>query len=120
MAETDNATAEISKVSEITPEYLVGYLRIDAPDEEQTKEIKTMLKSAIGYVSSYTGLAVPVSEGGESTEESEPDLDSKPEFVTAVVVLVQNQYDNRTLYLDKNAVEKVLSDILDMHRVNFL
>jgi hypothetical protein len=116
--------AVIEKVSEIDDAYLAKYLRIDAPDQDQLDELGTMLKSAVGYVASYTGLpAVAPTDDEETTTVDESDvqtLDSNAEFVTAVVVLVQNQYDNRTFYVDKGQVEKVLDSILSMHRVNLL
>lgn len=99
--------AEISKISEITVEYLADYLRIDEADEAQKAELATMLKSAVAYVSSYVG-------------EPEAELDKHPEFVMAVCVLVQNQYDNRTFYTDKGKVEDVVNSVLGMHRKNLL
>lgn len=116
--------AEITKVSEITKEKLADYLRIDSPSSAQLDEIGTMLKSAKGYVSSYTGLPLTAPADDEETEDvDESDvttLDSNPEFVTAVMVLVQNNYDNRTFYVDKGQVEKVVDSILGMHRRNLL
>ena len=102
----------ITKVSEITKEYLGEYLRLDDPSADQLDELATMLGSAKGFVSSYTGLPITSGEG--------LNLDSKPEFVVAVCVLVQNSYDNRTLYVDKGEAEKVLEATLDMHVVNLL
>ena len=99
--------AEISKISNLTADYLVEYLRINDADDTQKAEIGTMLKSAVAYVGSYTGL----------TDE---ELDNHPEFVMAVCVLVQNQYDNRTFYTDKGQVEAVVSSVLGMHRKNLL
>lgn len=107
--------AEIKKVSDITVDYLVGYLRIDEPDDAEKNEIETFLNSAKGYLSSYTGLAVNATES-----DTLGDLDGKPEFVMAVCVLVQNQYDNRTFYTDKGKVEDVISSVLGLHRVNLL
>lgn len=116
--------AVIEKVSEITTAYLASYLHIDSPDEQQLDELGTMLKSAIGYVASYTGLPETApADDVDTTDVDESDvvhLDSKPEFVTAVVVLVQNNYDNRTLYVDKGVVEKIVDSILGMHRTNLL
>ena len=116
--------AGITKVSDIDAGYLANYLRIDEPDQAQLDELATMLKSAVGYVASYTGLPETApTDDVETTTVDESDvvhLDSKPEFVTAVVVLVQNNYDNRTLYVDKGEVEKIVDSILGMHRTNLL
>lgn len=116
--------AVIEKVSDITTAYLASYLRVDDPDTELTDELGTMLSSAKGFLTSYTGLpATAPADDPATTDVDESDvttLDSKPEFVTAICVLVQNQYDNRTFYTDKGQVEAVLDSILGMHRVNFL
>lgn len=126
-----------TKVSEIDATYLASYLRIESPTTAQTDELETMLASAIGYLVSYTGLSKtqpqkevvdangdPVLDGnGDPTYEDDLDaewLDTRPEFMIAVCVLVQNQYDNRTFYTDKGKVEEVVSSILGMHRVNLL
>lgn len=114
----------IEKVSDITVDFLTGYLRMDEPDDAQKTEIATMLNSAKGYLSSYTGLPITApADDTETTDVDESDvttLDSKPEFVMAVCVLVQNNYDNRTFYVDKGEVENVVSSVLGMHRINLL
>lgn len=107
--------AALQKVSEITPAYLAQYLRIVEPTEDQTDELETFLTSAKGYVSSFVGLPLEPLE-----DEDGATLDSYPEFVIAVCVLVQNQYDNRTFYTDKGKVEEVVNSILGMHRRNLL
>lgn len=107
--------AAIEKVSEITTAYLAQYLRIVDPTEDQTAELETFLTAAKGYVSSFVGLPLVSLEGEEGQT-----LDSYPEFVMAVCVLVQNQYDNRTFYTDKGKVEDVVNSILGMHRRNLL
>lgn len=123
MADND-ATVAIDKVKDITVDYLAGYLRIDDASDAQKKELNTMLSSAKGFVSSYTGLPITAPADDTNTEDvDESDvttLDSKPEFVTAIVVLVQNSYDNRTLYVDKGEAEKVVDSIIGMHRRNLL
>lgn len=108
--------AEITKVSELTNTYLANYLRIDDADAGELEQIGSMLTSAKGFVSSYTGLPLTAPEGDADATT----LDSKPEFVTAVCVLVQNSYDNRTFYVDKGEVEAVVNSILGMHRTNLL
>lgn len=116
--------AALTKVSDITVTYLVEYLRIDAADTSQNDQIGTMLNAAKGFVASYTGLPLAAPADDEDTpdvDESDVDtLDTYPEFVQAVVVLVQNQYDNRTVYTQNSQVESVLDSILGMHRRNLL
>ena len=99
----------VSKVSEITIEDVARYIRVD--DYEEI-DIKTYLNVAINYISNYTGIPV-TSTDGES-------LDDFADFVIVVYILCQDMYDNRTLYVDKNNINKVVQSILDMHTRNFL
>ena len=99
----------VSKVSEITIEDVAKYIRVD---DYEGSDIETYLNIAKSYVSSYTGIPV-TSEDGES-------LDDFPDFVIVVYVLCQDMYDNRTMYVDKGSVNKVVQTILDMHTRNNL
>ena len=99
----------VSKVSEITIGDVARYIRVD--DYEEI-DIKTYLNVAINYISSYTGIPV-TSEDGES-------LDDFADFVIVVYILCQDMHDNRTLYVDKNNINKVVQTILDMHTRNYL
>ena len=97
----------VSKVSEITIEDVANYIR-----ETDTEGIDTYLNIAKSYISSYTGIPV-TNEEGES-------LDDFPDFVIVVYILCQDMYDNRTLYVDKSNINKVVQSILDMHTRNNL
>lgn len=97
----------VSKVSEITTQDIADYVRIDDYVE---REIETYLNIAKSYISSYTGIPV-TNEEGES-------LDDFPDFVIVVYVLCQDMHDNRTLYVDKSNINKVVQTILDMHTRN--
>ena len=99
----------VSKVSEITIADVARYIRLD---EYELGDIETYLNIAKNYISSYTGIPV-TSEDGES-------LDDFPDFIIVVYILCQDMYDNRTLYVDKNNVNKVVQTILDMHTRNYL
>ena len=99
----------VSKVSEITIGDVARYIRLD--DYEEI-DIKTYLNVAINYISSYTGIPV-TSEDGES-------LDDFADFVIVVYILCQDMYDNRTLYVDKNNINRTVQTILDMHTRNYL
>ena len=98
----------VSKVSEITIEDVADYIRVE-PDE---RNIETLLNIAKNYISSYTGIPV--------TNEEGENLDDFPDFVIVVYILCQDMYDNRTLYVDKNNINKVVQTILDMHTRNNL
>lgn len=99
----------ISKVSEITFEDVARYIRID---DYISSDIATYLNIAKSYISSYTGIPV-TNEDGES-------LDDFPDFVIVVYILCQDMYDNRTLYVDKNNINRTVQTILDMHARNNL
>ena len=98
----------VSKVSEITIEDVADYVRIDLAAE--ARNIQTYLNIAKHFISSYTGIPI-TNEEGES-------LDDFPDFVIVVYVLCQDMYDNRTMYVDKSNVNKVVQTILDMHTRN--
>ena len=99
----------VSKVSEITIEDVARYIRVDDYEES---EIETYLNIAKNYISSYTGIPV-TNEEGES-------LDDFPDFVIVVYILCQDMHDNRTLYVDKSNINRVVQSILDMHTRNNL
>ena len=101
----------VSKVSEITILNVANYMRVDMLEYEES-DIETYLNIAKNYISSYTGIPV-TSEDGES-------LDDFPDFVIVVYILCQDMYDNRTMYVDKSNVNKVVQTILDMHTRNNL
>ena len=96
----------ITKVSEITVEDLKSYLRIsDDLSEDDKKFLETILNSSINYIKNNTGI---------------DDVDKYSDLVIVVFVLCQDMYDNRTLYVDKNNVNKVVSSILGQHDNNHL
>lgn len=67
------------KVSEVTPADLAEFLRLD---EYQEDEMQRILDSAKGYIRDYTGL----------TDE---EIDTHADFLTALLVLCQDMYDNQ-------------------------
>lgn len=97
------------RISEITVENLINYLRLSPEeiDEKEAAEIRTFLETAKEFIYSYTGL---------TPEEA----DNHEDFTIAVYVLVQDMYDNRCFYIDKNNLNKVVETILNMHRKNLI
>lgn len=95
----------ITKVSEITAQDVAEYLRLDEVDESELAMLNTMLGVAKQFITDYTG---------------QTDLDEFPTFVDAVYVLCQDMWDNRTMYVDKLNLNKVVQAILGMHSVNLL
>lgn len=90
----------INKVSEITINDIAEYIHLDEIGEAEEKQLSTFLTVAKDYIKNYTGL---------------DDLDEYADLVLAVLVLCQDMYDNRTMYIDKGNVNKVVQTILDMH-----
>lgn len=63
--------------------------------------------------------AVPDS-GTEITGDYQSGLDACADFVIAVYILCQDMWDNRSMYVDKSNLNRVVDTILGMHRVNLL
>ena len=99
---------EISKVSEIKAEDVWEYIN---PSEEMDSDTETTLDNLIGiakaFISNYTG-------------RKPSELDNFQDFVIVTLVLCQDMWDNRTLYVDKGNLNKVVEAILGLHSVNLL
>lgn len=97
------------KVSELTREFLIDYLKLDEPEENSLKEIDACHAAAVAYAKSYTGL----------TEE---ELDKHEDITTAVLIILADMFENRNLYLDYKSKEinKTVETILGMYQVNLL
>lgn len=98
---------EITKVSQITANDIATYIRLDGVTVDDTNTLNNLLSVAISFIVNYTG-------------RSEEELDNYPDFVIVVLILCQDMWDNRTLYVDKTNLNKVVETILGMHSVNLL
>lgn len=96
---------EISKVSDITAESVAEYLRLDEVSEDEKNTLTMLISIATSFIKSYTGL---------------DDLDKYPEFVIVVLILCQDMWDNRTMYVDSKDLNNTVQSILAMHSVNLL
>lgn len=97
----------INKVSEITPQDIADYIRLDELTTDETNTLNTLLNVSKTFITKYTGVA-------------SENLDNYPDFVIVVLILCQDMYDNRTLYVDNENLNKVVDTILGMHSVNLL
>jgi hypothetical protein len=97
----------ISKVSQITIQDLADYIRVSELTSDEVNTLNTLLNVAKNYICQYTG---------RTSEE----LDNYSDFVIVVFVLVQDMWDNRTLYVDNTNINKVVESILGLHSVNLL
>lgn len=98
---------QIAKVSEVTSTDLAEYLRVGEVTASEEGFLNTIIGAAKSYMRKYTGL----------TEEQ---LDESRDLVIALLVLCQDMYDNRALYVDSANVNLAVQSILDMHSVNLL
>lgn len=98
---------QIAKVSEVTSTDLAEYLRVGEVTASEEGFLNTIIGAAKSYMRKYTGL----------TAEQ---LDESSDLVIAMLVLCQDMYDNRALYVDSANVNLAVQSILDMHSVNLL
>ena len=97
----------INKVSDITPQDLAEYLRIPDPSSDDITTLNNLLIVAKVYVGEYTGRTIQ-------------ELDDFKDVIICILILVQDMWDNRTLYVETNNVNKVVTSILNLHSVNLL
>ena len=95
------------KVSDITVNDIVDYCRIEEPSEDDLRFISQAMEAAKAYMRSYTGL-------------NDDGIDSHEDFIIVFYVLIQDMYDNRSLYTEGKALNNTVDTILGMHSVNLL
>lgn len=96
------------KLSEIAVSDVAEYIRLD--DDTATAENNTLtmlLSAAKQFIVDYTGRTLD-------------ELDTFEDVPIVALVLCQDMYDNRALYVDKSNINKVVENILGMHQVNLL
>lgn len=98
---------QITKVSEVTSADLAEYLRVGEVTPSEDGFLKTIIAAATSYMCKYTGLDAA-------------QLDGSQDFVAVLLVLCQDMYDNRALYVDSANVNRMVQSTLDMHSVNLL
>lgn len=97
----------ITKVSEITYEDVADYIRLSEVSQGDQNTLTTLINVSKTFISNYTGQSIE-------------DLDNFPDFIIVVLILCQDMYDNRTLYVDNSNLNKVVETILGMHSINLL
>lgn len=97
----------INTVSDITPEILADYIRLEEVTEYDLNTLNTLLLVAKDFITNYTG---------RTAEE----IDTYPDIIIVVMILVQDMWDNRAYYVDKTNINAVVDSILHMHSVNLL
>lgn len=94
------------KISEITEKDVADYLKLDE-GQYNAAEIKAAMKAAEEFIIDYTGLG-------------EEEINQKEKFWIAYMALCQDMIDNRSFYVEKGRMNKVVESILSMHCVNLL
>lgn len=74
----------------------------------------------VDIVSGKITFIVAPADEAVITADYDLGLDAYSDFVIVVYVLVQDMYDTRTLYVDKDKSNKVVETILNMHSTNLL
>lgn len=101
------------KVSEMTVKDIAKYMNLEE-DEYDADLMEIILTAAKEYVSDYTAIPQYSDIAVGKT------LDDYEKFPLAVMVLCQDMYDNRSYYVERNNVNRVVASILNMHRRNYL
>jgi hypothetical protein len=96
----------ITKISDITYQDLAEYLRL-VEYEDESNTLNNMLSIAKNFISNYTGRTIE-------------DLDNYNDLVSVIFVLVQDMYDNRSLYVDKSNLNNFVETTLGLHQINLL
>lgn len=97
----------IIKVSDITAQDVADYLRLGEVDTSDTNTLNTLLKVAKAYVGEHTGHTIQ-------------ELDDYKDFIIVILILCQDMWDNRTMYVDTSNANKVVESIMGLHAVNLL
>lgn len=98
---------ELNKVSDITYLDIVNYIRLTEVDQDDKNTLINLLNISKNFIMNYTG-------------RTQEELDNYQDFVIVVLILCQDMWDNRTMYIDKSNINKVVETILGMHSVNLL
>ena len=98
---------EISKVSDITYQDVAEYLRLVEIDNNEMNTLNTLINVSKSFISNYTGRSIE-------------ELDNYRDFVIVVLILCQDMWDNRTLYVDSKNLNRVIESILGLLSVNLL
>lgn len=97
----------INKVSEITYQDIADYMRLSELTNDDINTLNILINVSKSYIQGYTG---------HTYEE----LDNYQDFIIVVLVLCQDMWDNRTLYVNNTNLNNVVEAILGMHCVNLL
>lgn len=92
------------KLSEITPDDAVSFVRIEGDD---ARSVTALIEAAKSFVLNYTGL----------TEE---EADTKPDLAVAALVIVGDLYEHRDMTAETAAENRTVKTILGMYCRNLI
>lgn len=96
------------KVSDVSAQNVMDFLRIDTPTQVEETEIAAMMTAAKNYIVGYTGLTLE-------------EIDEHEDITIAYEVLIADMFDNRNYQTDKPTyVNRTVQSILSLYRVNLL
>lgn len=99
------------KLSKIKKTDVIEYLKLEEDmypkGSTAEKNLFAIMSAAYNYILDYTGL-------------SKEKADTHEQFFVAYMALCQDMIDNRSFYVDKGNVNKVVDSILGMHCENLL
>lgn len=97
----------LTKLSEITSAQMAEFIRLPDPTVDDFNTLNSFMEIACSYIEQYTGRTIE-------------ELDELQDVMIAALILVQDMWDNRTLYVDSTNSNKVVDSILGLHQVNLL
>lgn len=98
----------ITKISDITYEDLVYFLRLpDPPSADDINFLNSCIDYAHSYIQYYTG-------------RTSAELDNFKDIISAFFLICQSMYDHRSLYVEKSTINPIALSALDRHSVNLL
>lgn len=97
------------KVSGLNLEIILNHIREEAEnlEEEDITLLDAMKTAAVQYAIFQTGL-------------TEKELDAHEDITIAVLTLISDMWDNRSMTIQRNNVNIVVNTILGMHRMNLV
>lgn len=97
------------KVSKITQGVILNHLREEEEnlDCEDLNLLDVMKTASVEFCKSQTGL-------------SDEELDKHEDITIAVLTLISDMWDNRSMMVQKNNVNMIVNAILGMHRTNLI
>ena len=99
------------KISELTPETVARYLRIDWDHarEEDTLELESFLKAAKAFVFGFVG-------------KTDAECDAWPDLTIAVLLICEDMYDNRSAAVTRESAAQnpALMRLLGLHDYNLI